>query len=144
VGRKLVKNKGGRPGKHGSRALQRLMNKNALDQRTATARMLRQIRADLAEDAGGEAALTGREKALLDRTSALLLICSSIEAWTFKQQDLLTKDGTLPAVLTNNYLSFVNTARLNLIALGLKPAKPNSEPDLHSYIKQKEAEEATE
>jgi hypothetical protein len=113
-----------------------MMTKNALDQRTATARMLRQIRADLAEDAGGEAALTGRERALLDRTASVLLLCSSIEAWAFKQKDLLTKEGMLPAVLTNNYLSFVNTARLNLVALGLKPTKPDGDQDLSTYLQQ--------
>src|SRR5215211_6268882 len=99
MGRKPVKSQGGRPGKHAGRALERLIKANSLDQRTATARMLRQIRLDLAEDAGGEAALTGREKALIDRTSAILLICSSIESWVFKQQDLLAKEGMLPAIL---------------------------------------------
>jgi hypothetical protein len=136
VGRKVGVNPSGRKPLHGSRALERVLKENLIDQRTTTARMLRQIRQDLAEDAGGEAALTNRERTLIDRTSCVLLLCSSIENWAFSQKELLT-DGALPNVLATNYLSYVNTARLkNLISLGLKPSRPDAEPDLSTYLQQ--------
>jgi hypothetical protein len=140
---KQAQNPRGRQPKHGSRALERVLKENLIDQRTTTARMLRQIREDLAADAGGEAALSNREKMLIDRSASILLICSSIETWAFSQKDLLT-NGALPDVLSGHYLAYANSLRLNLVSLGLKPTRPDSEPSLHEYPEQKKTVEVKE
>lgn len=129
--------------KHGSRALQKLIDANALDQRTGVAKMLKQVRDDLAEDAGGMEHLTRREQLLVERTAAITVILSSIEGYVFKQGSLVDKEGNLLPVLGERYLSFVNVLRLNLAALGLKPPRPAPDADLSEYIRQ-QAKEATE
>ena len=55
----------GRKPIHGTRALERVLNANAADQRTATDRLLRMVEGDLIADAGGEAYLTNRERLLI-------------------------------------------------------------------------------
>lgn len=128
--------------KHRARTLQKMLNENALDRRTAVSKMLRQVERDLASDSGGEQQLTNREKVLIRSTAALILITSSVEAYAFKQKSLLTDGAELLPALGKSYLAFANSLRLNLLALGLKPEKPKEEADLSEYVRQR-AEEAT-
>ena len=144
MSQKKVPNKGGHPPKHAGRQLARFIANQQLDARTGVARLLKEARQGLIEDAGGAANLTNRELFLVDRTAALLVIVGSIENYVFKKKSLVGEDGELIPVLRKGYLSYQNTLRLNLESLGLKPQKPDSEPDLHSYLKQKQAQEATE
>ena len=144
MSQKKVPNKGGRPPKHAGRQLARFIANQQLDARTGIARLLKESRDSLIEDAGGAQHLTNRELVLVDRTASLLVIVGTLEGYIFSQKSLVDGDGQLIPVLRKSYLSYQNTLRLNLESLGLRPPKPNSEPDLHSYIKQKEAEGATD
>ena len=125
---------GGRPSKHGSRALVRHLTQNRLDQRTTTARLLRMVAEDLADDAGGWASLTNREKVLVDRCAAQIVILQSVENWVLRQPSLLESDGALLAVLRRGYLGHLNTLRLNLVALGLRPGRADKVPTLEEYL----------
>ena len=71
----------GRKPIHGTRALERVLNANAADQRTATDRLLRMVEGDLIADAGGEAYLTNRERLLIRRCAAHVVILGAIDAY---------------------------------------------------------------
>ena len=124
----------GRKPLHGTRALERVLNANGLDQRTVTARLLRMIEGDLIADAGGEANLTNRERLLIRRCAAQALILESIEAFVFGQPSLLTETHELLPVLRKGYIGHVNALRHNLVALGLKPDRAETLPTLGEYI----------
>jgi hypothetical protein len=113
------------------------LNKNLLDGRTTTARLLRIIEQDLAADAGGSEYLTNRERVLLRRCAAQVLILESIEGFVFQQASLLTEGNELLPILRKGYVAHVNTLRLNLLALGLKPDRADKLPSLHDYIASK-------
>src|SRR5262245_8914317 len=70
----------GRSPKHGARALSRHLAAGTLDGRTWVAKQLKDVRLELAADAGGLEHLTARERILIDRCAAAVLIVSSIEA----------------------------------------------------------------
>lgn len=131
--------------KHGSRALSELLKKNQVDGRTSIGLMLKETRDRLSNDAGGWEQLTERERILIEQTAALHLIISSILNYAFTTKDaLIDGQGRLLPALTNNYLAFSNTLRLNLLALGLHPAKPTADDDLDIYLKQKRAKDSHE
>lgn len=100
--------------------------------------MLREVADSLAEDAGGWPHITNREKVLIERTAALVAILSSIERYIFRQRSLIDQQTSdLLPVLSQRYIAFSNTLRLNLLALGLKPGRPNEIPDLQNYLASK-------
>jgi hypothetical protein len=124
----------GRPPKHYVRWLSRQLKEAGFDGRTQQAKALQSIANDLADDAGGWANLTSREIMLVRRTAALLLLCETIEHHVFSQQNPFTETGELLNVLAKNYIAYSNTLRLNLLALGLKPPRPDAMPSLQDYI----------
>jgi hypothetical protein len=124
----------GRPPKHHARWLARRLKENGLDGRTGPAKLLK-LRADeLADDAGGWSYLTNRESVLVRRTAALLLLCETIEHHVFRQPSPFTDTGELLAVLAKSYIAYSNTARLNLVALGLRPERADRVPSLQEYL----------
>lgn len=127
----------GRPPKHYVRWLSRQLKEAGLDGRTQRAKALQSIANVLADDAGGWPCLTNREVMLVRRTAALLLLCETIEQYVFSQQSPFTENGELLNVLAKNYIAYSNTVRLNLVALGLKPARPDAMPSLQDYIASK-------
>lgn len=127
-----------RPPKHGSRQLERLIRENALDGRTKTARMLRMIADDLAEDAGGWTRLTNREKLLIDRTATAAVIMQSIEGWVLTQPGPVDEKGDLLNVLRRGYLAYLAQVTRCLVALGLKPDRADRGPTLEEYIASRE------
>ena len=125
----------GRASRHGSRALARLLaDQGALDGRTWIARQLREIRADLAADAGGPERLTARERILIDRIAAAVLICSTIEAHVFASEAPITDAGELLPILRKGYTAHVQSLSRMLQALGLRPERAERLPSLNEYL----------
>lgn len=124
--------------KHGSRALDKILRANLLDKRTRTGRLLKRITEDLMEDAGGPTHVTHREKYLIQHTASLLLLIGTIEGWAFSQASVIDEHGKMPAALGQHYIAYVNSLRLNLVALGLKPERPAHDVTLPEYIAQKQ------
>ena len=141
MSQKRTTNKGGHPPKHAGRQLARFIANQQLDERTGIARLLKESRNSLIEDAGGAANLTNRELVLVDRTAALLVIVGTLEGYVFSQKSLIQGDGELLPVL-KSYLSYQNTLRLNLESMGLRPARPDKTPNLAAYIAEKGQEGA--
>lgn len=108
--------------RHGARSLARHLAAGSLDQRTWVARALRDLRLELAADAGGYEHLTARERLLIDRCAAATLICSTIEGHVFSAADRLVDDaGELLPILRRGYVSHVQSLSRMLQALGLRP-----------------------
>jgi hypothetical protein len=123
----------GRPPKHGARALSRYLANGALDGRTWVARALRDIRLELAADAGGIDCLTARERVMLDRCAAATLICQTIEAHVFDRAPV-NADGELLPILRKGYVSHVQSLSRMLQALGLRPSRPDQTLSLNEYL----------
>lgn len=127
----------GRPPRDGSRLLQRVLNENALDQRTQTARALRAIRDDLAADAGGWDHVTSRERLLIERCAAQALIVAAIEAHVFGQPSVIGQDGALLPSLAKGYTAHVQSLARMLTSLGLRPDRADRTPDLQTYMQER-------
>jgi hypothetical protein len=56
---------------------------------------------------------------------------------------MVGEDGELLPVL-KNYLSYQNTLRLNLESMGLRPQRPDPEPNLSDYLRQQTPPEPPE
>lgn len=132
----------GAPPKHGARALARHLIAGTLDQRTWVARALRDIRQELAADAGGYDQLTARERLLIDRCAAAALICSTIEAHVFGSGRLVDDAGELLPLLRKGYVSHVQSLSRMLQALGLRPDQAAKAPSLEEYLAARTVEPA--
>jgi hypothetical protein len=134
----------GPPLKSGARALARHLAAGTLDGRTWIAKALRDIRQELADDAGGLDRLSARELLLLDRCAAGAIICMSIESHVFSTDKPITDAGELLPVLRRGYVSHVQSLSRMLQALGLRPDPTEKGPSLHEYLemRSRESEEA--
>jgi hypothetical protein len=128
-----LRNPGGRPSKHGARALARHLAGGTLDGRTWVAQALKSIRDDLAADRGGLESCSAAERILIERAAALSLIVQSIEHWVFSQVGVVTPDGELLSVLRKGLATHTaNLARM-LVALGLERKAKNALPPHTDY-----------
>ena len=81
-------------------------------------RYLQAVRERLIQDLGGIEALSVQKIILIDRLISLLGVVRGVEE--FFKEDILDKTGNLRPALGKNYLSYVNSARLILVNLGLE------------------------
>jgi hypothetical protein len=132
----------GRQPKHAGRALARHIAAGTLDGRTWIAKALRDIRQDLADDAGGLDRLNARERILLDRCAAGALICMTIEHHVFASDKPITDAGELLPILRKGYVSHVQSLSRMLQALGLHPDPRDREMSLHEYLEMRSREAA--
>jgi hypothetical protein len=130
----------GRQPKHSGRALARHIAAGTLDGRTWIAKALRDIRQELADDAGGLDRLSARELLLLDRCAAAGLICMSIEHHVFATDKPITDAGELLPVLRRGYVTHVQSLSRMLQALGLRPDPTEKAMSLHEYLEMRNAE----
>lgn len=107
--------------KHGARALSDYIAAGKIDGRTWIGKALRDLRLELAADAGGLEHLTARERMLIDRCAAAALICSTIEGHVFTSDRLVDDAGELLPILRRGYTSHVQSLSRMLQALGLRP-----------------------
>ena len=109
--------------KHGARALSDYIAAGKIDGRTWIGKALRDLRLELAADAGGLDHLTARERMLIDRCAAAALICSTIEGHVFTSDRLVDDAGELLPILRKGYVTHVQSLSRMLQALGLSPAR---------------------
>jgi hypothetical protein len=107
------------------------------DQRTREARLLKQTRATLLAQLGGEDKVTPSQRALVERCAHLELRIAVLDAKVV--------DGTLTDHDSRAYLSWVNALGRALERLGLlrqTPAEPPAKPDpmanLRAYLAEKD------
>ncbi|MGE3149741.1 MAG: hypothetical protein AB7K04_11805 [Pseudorhodoplanes sp.] len=120
--------------KHGARGLARYIASGQIDGRTWIGRALRDIRLELAADAGGLEHLSARELVLIDRCAAAALICTAIERHVFAREQPIDEAGELLPVLRKGYVTHVASLSRMLQALGLRPDRADSLPSLGEYI----------
>ena len=80
-------------------------------------RFLTHARESLIADMGGEESMSMAQLILTDRVISKLAICRLVEEYA-KEQGVF-RSGELQAVLKQNYLSYTNSMRLDLMALGI-------------------------
>ena len=135
--------KSGRPPKHGARLMQRILDDHQLDGRTKLARIRRDLRNEIADDAGGWDHLTARERAIVERVVAHILICGAIEDYAFAEGPI--EDGELRPILAREYSQFAGGLTRMLSTLGLRPERPERRVDLADYVaSQSSAESAAD
>lgn len=131
---------GGRPMRHGPRALERRIKQNALDGRSRTAKALAEVGDALAGDRGGWSNVTAAERLLIERVAAETLFCRAIESWALRQPEIITSNGDGPkllAPLAKGYTSHLGALTRALQALGLRPDKVDRLPSLQEYLETK-------
>jgi len=131
----------GPPPKHGGRSI---INKAALikDQRRL-AIYLEQTYEELVSDLGPrEEDLTRAQKILIDRCLAKIGTLRLIEIWIAENGPL--QNGELRPILGVHYLSWTNSLRLDLQALGIKVRKKEGFLDLGAYFKAKGSEKGAQ
>jgi hypothetical protein len=129
------KSRVGRPPKHGGYSL--LVKRGELpERRTYLRQYLEDVRMGLVQDvAGDESGLTTAQQILIDRTIGLLSVLRCIEESL--AEDGVIQGGVLAAVLRESYISYQNTTRLNLVALGLDKRATGKAIDLDRYVREK-------
>lgn len=112
------------------------------DHRRYLRRYLTEAREGLIADLGpDEAALSTAQRILIDRVIGKLGVLRLIEEWA--REKGIMQDAKLASPLQDNYLSWANSIRLDLMALGIKTRVGQGEPlDLGRYIEQADAAKA--
>ena len=133
----------GRKPKHGARQLQRALAANELDGRTKVARMLRELRTDLAADLGGWECCSVRQRMLIEEAATQKLIVASVLNYAGSHpNELISNKGELMPVLRHSYLAWSAQLVRTLLAIGLEPKRADGPEDLEQYLRQREAEGA--
>lgn len=125
--------------KHGARGFERRYLAGELDGREKETQLLKRELQDLADDRGGPEHLTNAERTLLERAAFKSVLCQVVEAYTLKQASPIGQDGLLP-VLAKQYLTWSNSLRRDLEALGLRPERPDKRPSLQEFLKARSAQ----
>ena len=125
--------KGGHPWKHGGYAL--VNRETILREQPVIRRYLDDRRGQLVQERGGEEALSGGERILIDRAIALLSRTILIE-YHYRN------DAVLPPGIAAYYLTMNNSIRLSLVALGIDKKAGEKILDLGQYIAEKDKETA--
>ncbi len=76
---------------------------------------------------------TNRERALLRDAAVCGLIINRALAYACEQGSVVTGDGRLLPVLERSMLSFMNSRRLALVAVGLRPPREKHVDDLEVH-----------
>jgi hypothetical protein len=75
------------------------------------------VEQNLIDDLGGQAALTQKQRLLIDRIIEKLIFLERIGAWSLEQQSIVDSKGNLVPALGKSYVAFSNALRLDLQAL---------------------------
>ena len=126
---------------HNVRRLERLRRVGSLDEATSAA--VDALVQDFAADAGGLENVSNRELALLEDAAMCRLIVHTAVGYAMKQGSLFTADGRLLPVLERSLLAYVNTTRLNLVAVGLRRSREKAIDDLDEHASALAASERT-
>lgn len=124
---------------HGAHRFERRLLTGDLDGRERETKLLKHEVAALVAERGGDAAVGVGERTLIERAAFKSVMLQIVEAHVLSQPTPL-KDGALLPVLGKQYLSWANSLRRDLEALGLRPPKPDPE-NLADYLA---AHDATE
>jgi len=125
----------GRPPKHGAFSIM-IARGELPENRKYIQRYLREAREGLISDLGGrEQNLTQAQLILIDRVIAKLGIIRCIEEHC--RETGVFQEGKLAHVLRDNYLSYTNSLRLDLQALGIEEKKTEEIINLGRYIEEK-------
>jgi hypothetical protein len=138
-----AKAKIGRPAKHGGFSL--VHKDELLKEHPYIQRYLRDCRAGIITDLGGEETMTAMQMVMVDRLISRMAICRLIEAYiekygAFNRVAIQQKRLELEPVLAS-YLSFSNSIDRTLVSLGLEKRKP-AEPDILTIAAEIDAEQA--
>lgn len=131
------KAKRGRPPNHGGYSL--LAGNNKLPKHKKYIRIyLTNTREGLISDIGPtEDDLTAAQLILVDRAITKLGIVRCMEAYA-AEKGVMSEDGLLLPCLGKHYLTYCNSIRLDLQALGIDKRKSDEVIDLGTYLENKE------
>lgn len=129
--------KRGRPFKHGGYSL--MVRQGELPERMTKVRQyLTDVREGLIRDVAGlEADLTTAQRVLIDRAISLLGVLRTIEE-SLSEQGIM-RGSTLAPILRESFISYNNTLRLTLAALGINRREGDKVIDLDKYVRDKKA-----
>jgi hypothetical protein len=124
--------KRGRPFKHGGYSL--MVRAGEVPERMTKVRAyLSGVRAGLVRDvAGQEEAMTTAQGVLVDRAISLLGVLRTIEE-SLSEKGIM-QGSALSPILRENYISYNNTLRLTLAALGINRREGDKVIDLDTYL----------
>jgi hypothetical protein len=135
--KKNKKERRGRPRKHGGFVY--LQTGEIPERMTHIRQYISDIREGLILDiAGAENHLTTAQRVLIDRTIILIGVCRCIEEWV-KNTGVFV-NGKMEPSLSEKYIAFQNSIRLNLDKLGIDKREKDEPMDLQEYIRLKDAE----
>jgi hypothetical protein len=129
--------------KHSLWAARRALNEyglRAIDGRSALGFAIRQFRAEIVRDLGGEDSLSAQKKAVLDIVVREKLLLDGLDAWILLQPSLVDrrKRALLPVVKERQALASAFVEHLAMLGLDKRTA---AVPDLHSYLAGKRSKE---
>ena len=87
------------------------------DRRSRFGKYIALIEEAIVDDLGGQAALTQKQRLLLDRIIEKLIFLERIGAWSMNQVQIVDSRGELLPCLGKSYIAFNNALRLDLQAL---------------------------
>jgi len=131
-----------RPTTHGLRQLDRRRREHGLDK--ATIKILHDLVTDIADDAGGAENMTTRELWLAEGAAFAKFVIGQGMDYIVRQGSVFDASGQFHPVLGKYLLAWMNTLRLNLEALGLRPERDAKVPSLAAYLAERSASSTTQ
>lgn len=86
------------------------------------------------DEPGGLAAMSNRELSILRDVAVADAIIERAFNWAAAQPTIIDAEGNLLPVLGKSLLAYINSKRLGLVALGLRPQRSDQTPDLQTYL----------
>jgi hypothetical protein len=117
---------------HGLRGLELRWRDQSLD--AATVKILHDLVADIAEDVGGAANMSTRELWLAEGAAFAKFVIGQGFDFIVRRGTVFDDDGQFHPVLGKYLLAWMNTLRLNLVELGLRPDRAEKLPSLQEYL----------
>lgn len=129
-------NPAGRQVQHGVAKLAAARRGGVLDEESEAAVCARMN--EYAADAGGLQNLSNRELSIARDVAIVDLLITEIFAYARRRGSIFLRNGQLIPVLDRNLATYLNTKRLHLVALGLKPDRSDKTPTLTEYMASKQ------
>jgi hypothetical protein len=117
-----------RPTTHGLRQLERRWRDQSLD--AATVKILRDLVADIADDAGGPANMSIRQLWVAEGAAFAKFVIGQGMDFIVKRGSVFDDSGSFHPVLGKYLLAWMNVLRLNLVELGLNPDRADTDPPI--------------
>lgn len=119
--------------RHGAWSLKRALDLGKLDGRSEAGQALKRLRTQLETDLGGVENLSAQERILLDRIVKKVLIVEMLESYSLSRRSIFKRNGELIGALGRHYLSFCESLRRDLVAVGLS-RRAKGVPSLSAYL----------